>query len=143
MGSGYTKGTSLTTTKHWPSFFAGLPSVDNKTLVITGTTSGTGYHTASAFLKKGGKVIGLNRPSERSAKAASEHSQHGPYTAVDCDLQDPKSIDSAIEAIKAITDIVDVICCNAGVMALKDLAAPSGFDVQMQTNHFGHFQLLR
>jgi len=36
---------------------------------------------------------------------------------------------------------IDVLCSNAGVMALEDDATQDGYDVQMQTNHLSHFLL--
>lgn len=38
---------------------------------------------------------------------------------------------------------IDVLCLNAGVMALKDEATEDGYDVQMQTNHLAHFLLAK
>jgi len=38
---------------------------------------------------------------------------------------------------------IDVLCNNAGVMALEDQATKEGYDVQMQTNHLSHFLLTR
>lgn len=35
----------------------------------------------------------------------------------------------------------DVLCNNAGIMAFPDQATIDGFDVQMQSNHLGHFLL--
>ena len=49
--------------------------------------------------------------------------------------------------VKTITDLckdgLDVICNNAGIMALKDQATIDGFDIQMQTNHLSHFLLTK
>lgn len=47
------------------------------------------------------------------------------------------------EEVKDKFDMVDVICCNAGVMALQDKATKDGYDVQMQTNHLSHFMLVK
>ena len=38
---------------------------------------------------------------------------------------------------------LNVLCNNAGVMALKDQATKDGYDVQMQTNHLSHFLLTK
>ena len=35
---------------------------------------------------------------------------------------------------------IDVLCCNAGVMALADLATKDGYDVQMQVRSTGLFE---
>ena len=42
--------------------------MDGKIVAVTGTTSGTGFVCAAAVLRKGGKEIVLNRPSERADK---------------------------------------------------------------------------
>ena len=38
---------------------------------------------------------------------------------------------------------IDVLCNNAGVMAMKDIATSDGYDVQMQVNHLSHFLLTK
>merc|ERR1712135_14385 len=37
---------------------------------------------------------------------------------------------------------LDVIACNAGVMAVPDTRTGDGFETQMQTNHLSHFLLV-
>jgi len=141
MGNGYTKANLPS--RWFSDFLSTVPSATGKTLVITGCTSGVGFITARTFLQKGGKVYGLNRPSSRSENAKTELSKIGQYSHVDCDLQDPSSIDGCTRSLLEIGDPIDVLSCNAGIMAIEDVAAPSGYDVQIQTNHFGHFQLIR
>ncbi len=46
---------------HFPSFKAGLPSMAGKTVVITGTTSGTGKVAAETVAGLGAKLLVLNR----------------------------------------------------------------------------------
>ena len=57
--------------KHYDNLFNSLPSLEGKTIAITGTTSGTGYVAANACGKLGAKVLLLNRQSERSVKSLS------------------------------------------------------------------------
>ena len=38
---------------------------------------------------------------------------------------------------------LNVLCNNAGVMALGDKATTDGYDCQMQTNHLSHFLLTK
>lgn len=97
----------------------------DKTVVITGTTSGTGFVCASELAKKGATIILLNRKSERSRnslKDLQESLPGGKFDAIDCDLQDLESVQTAIDIIKSKYDIIDVLVNNAGVMALKDQA---------------------
>jgi NAD(P)-dependent dehydrogenase (short-subunit alcohol dehydrogenase family) len=117
-----------------------------KVVVITGTTSGTGFVCAREVAKKGATVVLLNRQSERSDKALSQLQAavpNGQFDPIACDLQNFESVKKAIESIKTKYDKVDVLVNNAGVMALKDYATVDGYDVQMQTNVISHFLITK
>ena len=117
-----------------------------KVVVITGTTSGTGFVAARELAKLGASVVLLNRESERSAaalKRLKDEAPDGTFVPVTCDLQDFQSVRGAIDEIKSKYDVVDVLLNNAGVMALRDQATKDGFDVQMQTNCISHFLLTK
>ncbi len=113
---------------------------------ITGTTSGTGYVCARELARLGAKVILLNRKSER-AHAALERLQqevpHGLFDPVVCDLQDFASVRAAAQDVLGRYERLDILCNNAGVMALPDQATKDGYDVQMQTNCISHFLLTK
>jgi NAD(P)-dependent dehydrogenase (short-subunit alcohol dehydrogenase family) len=118
----------------------------NKVAAITGTTSGTGFVCAREIAKLGGTVLLLNRESERSAaslKLLKDEVPQGMFFAINCDLQDFASVRNAITEIKSNYDTLDVLCNNAGVMALEDLATRDGYDIQMQTNCLSHFLLTK
>lgn len=120
--------------------------MSNKVAAITGTTSGTGFVCARELAKKGATVLLLNRKSSRSEeslKQLQEAVPQGNFEAIECDLQNFASVNSAAEAIKAKYPVVDVLVNNAGVMALKDQATADGYDVQMQTNVLSHFLLTK
>lgn len=114
--------------------------------VVTGTTSGTGFVCARELGKRGASVLLLNRPSERSAAALErlrDEAPDGTFEAIDCDLQDFASVRAAAATICKRHDRLDVLCNNAGVMALRDVATGDGYDVQMQTNCLSHFLLTK
>lgn len=123
-----------------------LPDLTGKVFAITGTTSGTGFVAAKTVGEKGGKVLLLNRPSERSKaslitlKAAVPA---GDFTAIDCDLQDFDSVRTAAHTIVETVDDLYCLANNAGIMALPNKATKDGYDVQMQTNHLSHFLLTK
>jgi NAD(P)-dependent dehydrogenase (short-subunit alcohol dehydrogenase family) len=117
-----------------------------KVVVITGTTSGTGYVCAKEVAKKGATVVLLNRKSERAEKALHQlkaEVPEGEFDQISCDLQSFESVNNAVESIKSNYEVVDVLVNNAGVMALRDQATPDGYDVQMQTNAISHFLLTK
>mmetsp|Transcript_29477 Transcript_29477/g.71015 ORF Transcript_29477/g.71015 Transcript_29477/m.71015 type:complete len:344 (+) Transcript_29477:140-1171(+) len=132
--------------KSYPAFFETMPSLAGKIVAITGTTTGTGNIAAKACAQKGATVLLLNRASERSVsslKALQEGVVGGTFVAIECDLQSMKSVREAAKQIKEQygTQGIDVLCCNAGVMAMPDEATQDGYDVQMQTNHLSHWVL--
>jgi NAD(P)-dependent dehydrogenase (short-subunit alcohol dehydrogenase family) len=118
----------------------------NTVVVITGTTSGTGFVCARELAKQGATVVLLNRNSTRSQSALlqlKEAVPHATFDAIDCDLQSLASVREAINAIQKKYSVLDVLINNAGVMALKDQATENGYDVQMQTNVISHFLLTK
>ena len=120
--------------------------LSGRVVAITGTTSGTGYICAREVARLGATVLLLNRDSERSVSALARLQEDVPdatFRAVTCDLQDFDSVRRAAAQIKADYDRLDVLCNNAGVMALPDRATSDGYDVQIQTNCISHFLLTR
>ena len=134
-------------TKHYPDLKASLPWMKGKTVVITGTTSGTGKVAARTVAELGAKVLLLNRSSKRSEAAYEELKAAFPDAeihAVECDLQSFASVEKAAKKVAELCpEGVNVLANNAGVMALADEATGDGYDVQMQTNHLSHFLLTR
>ena len=81
--------------KYFDELFESLPSLEDKTVLITGTTTGTGYTAAEACGKLGAKVVLLNRPSERaktSFEKLKETTSNGSFYPIDCDLQSFASV---------------------------------------------------
>jgi len=124
-----------------------IPSLEGKTIAITGTTSGTGFIAAKTVAEKGAKTLLLNRKSDRSKESYDllmDTCSGADFVNVECDLQSFESVKKAAETvIDKCKDGLDVLCNNAGVMALKDQATIDGFDIQMQTNHLSHFLLTK
>jgi len=117
-----------------------------KVVAITGTTSGTGYVCARELAKLGAKVLLLNRASDRartSLEKLEREVPEGHFVDITCDLQDFESVRHAAREIAGRFERLDVLCNNAGVMALPDRATKDGYDVQMQTNAISPFLLTR
>jgi NAD(P)-dependent dehydrogenase (short-subunit alcohol dehydrogenase family) len=145
MGAASTKES-----KHYGAFEAALPSLEGKTVAITGCTTGTGYVTAVFAARKGAdQIFLLNRSSDRATKAEESIRKEiapGSKTVIEtipCDLQDFASVRAAAASIQSKCTKLDVLCNNAGVMALDDMATKDGYDIQMQTNHLSHFLLTK
>jgi len=138
-------------TKWFPEFEQNLPTLDGKTVCVTGCTTGTGFIVArTAVRKNASNVVLLNRSSDRATKAEEllhdeikSSSSSSKVETISCDLQDFESVKEAAKTIQSKYDAIDVLCNNAGVMALEDKATKDGYDVQMQTNHLSHFLLTK
>lgn len=125
----------------------------SKVVAITGTsTKSIGFHVAEVAIKKNAKILLLCNRDSSSSKKGTEDLQAlvkecGSPTVIEtvaCDLQDLESVKSAAAKINEIASKhkgLDMLVCNAGVMALKDIRTKDGFDVQMQTNQHSHFVL--
>ena len=135
---------------YYDEFVEGLPSLEGKCIAITGTTSGTGFWCATAAVKKGAAAVLLcNRASSRATDADAQifAAAEGTKTAVSsvvCDLMSLDSVRSAAQEVNKIAGKhggLDILACNAGVMAMPDDRTVDGYDVQMQVNHLSHFLL--
>ena len=120
-----------------------LPSMAGKTVAITGCTSGTGLILAQRCGALGAQVLMLNRPSARSAAALRTlRAQRVDARFIPCDLASLASVRAAIDQLNAACpNGLDVLCNNAGIMAVPSRVTVDGFDLQMQTNHLSHFLL--
>lgn len=132
-------------TKYYNDLVKTFPSLQGKNVVITGCTSGTGLVLARTCGQLGAKVYMVNRRSERATSALGilRNEDGSDAELIACDLQNFKSVQEAGERLNALLGDTgcDVLCNNAGVMGLQDIATSDKYDVQIQTNHLSHFLL--
>ncbi|MCH7789987.1 MAG: SDR family NAD(P)-dependent oxidoreductase, partial [Acidobacteria bacterium] len=120
--------------------------LSDMTAVITGSSSGLGVETARALAARGARIIGANRAGDKSVAALDALRAEVPgvdAAIVDLDLGSLASVRSCAQQIHDITDRVDILINNAGVMATPQEATTDGFKRQFGTNHLGHFLLTR
>jgi NAD(P)-dependent dehydrogenase (short-subunit alcohol dehydrogenase family) len=117
---------------------ADMPAQDGRIAVVTGATSGLGYHTARALAGAGAEVVLAVRDLERGERARHEV---GAAAVVRLDLAEQASVRAAAEELLARWPRIDVLVNNAGVMATPRITTADGFELQMATNHFGPFAL--
>jgi len=127
---------------HWSE--SDMPSLADRTIVVTGANSGLGYEGTRAFAKKGATVVMACRSTERGEQATREIRQHvsdGDLDVRECDLADLSSVARFAEEYTGDYDELHVLCNNAGVMALPRSETADGFEKQFGINHLGHFAL--
>ena len=115
---------------------ADLPPQDGRTYVITGGNSGIGLIAARELAGAGGRVVLAVRDPARGEQAAA---------AIEGETQVRRLDLADLASVRAFADEwdgpIDVLINNAGVMATPQRRTPDGFELQIGTNHLGHFAL--
>lgn len=118
---------------------AGL-DLSGKTVLITGVGSGLGAESARVLAKRGARVLGAARTKDKAAEACKPLGNGAIPLA--CELSDPASVRACVADVVQQGIAVDVLLCNAGVMALPKREVVHGQELQFLTNHIGHFILV-
>jgi NAD(P)-dependent dehydrogenase (short-subunit alcohol dehydrogenase family) len=122
------------TSSRWTA--ADLPDMTGRTVVVTGANSGIGAVTARELARAGAHVVLAVRDLARGEGAAA--TMPGSTELRRLDLAD-------LASVRAFADgwdrPLDVLVNNAGVMAVPERRTKDGFELQLGTNHLGHFAL--
>ncbi len=108
---------------------------------MTGANSGLGYQTARQLAAHGAHVIMACRDAGRGQAAWKRLRAEEPGASAEVRALDLASLASVQEFAGSITDPVNILVNNAGVMALPKRETADGFEMQFGTNHLGHFAL--
>lgn len=121
-----------------------IPDLSGKTMIVTGGNSGIGYEAAQELARKGAQVVLACRNLDKAREAALRIKEIYPNAAVDLMALDLTSLTSVRAFAPAFLEKypeLHVLCNNAGVMALPYRKTADGFEMQLGTNHLGHFAL--
>jgi NAD(P)-dependent dehydrogenase (short-subunit alcohol dehydrogenase family) len=124
----------MTSSKRWTA--ADLPSFAGRTVVVTGANSGLGLITSRELARAGAHVVLAVRDTAKGEQAAQTISGSTEVRALD--LSDLASIEAFADGWEGN---LDVLVNNAGVMATPERRTKDGFELQIGTNHLGHFAL--
>lgn len=118
---------------------AGL-NLAGKTALITGATSGLGLETLRVLAMRGAHVIVTGRTLDKAKEACA--SVQGKTTPVALELERWDTVAAAADTVRAMGMPIDMLICNAGIMALPKPEQVYGLDKQFVVNHLGHFILV-
>ena len=116
-----------------------------RTVVVTGASNGLGLASSVALARAGADVVLAVRDEARGAAAVATVQEAAPdaqLRTVRLDLADLASVERCADELQGSLSSVDVLLNNAGVMMPPSRQVTSdGFELQMGTNHLGHYAL--
>jgi NAD(P)-dependent dehydrogenase (short-subunit alcohol dehydrogenase family) len=120
--------------KHWTA--ADIPDMTGRTVIVTGASSGLGLATTRDFAHAGARVVLAVRNIAKGEEVA--RAIGGQTEVRTLELTNLSSIRAFA---RAWTGPVDVLVNNAGIMMVPEGKTADGFELQIGTNHLGHFAL--
>lgn len=112
--------------------------------IVTGSNSGIGLEAARALAGKGAEVILACRNAQKAAAAVDAIRAHAPSAKVrvePLDLANLASVRAFAARLGSEYPRLDLLVNNAGIMAIPRATTADGFEMQLGTNHLGHFAL--
>lgn len=120
--------------------------LSNKTILITGGTGGLGYECARVCLKRGAHVLVTGRDENKAKDALttlrSFASSPDKVTFFAVDFESFPSVRTLVKEIKSRVQSLDILICNAGVMAPPErILSKENYELQFTVNYLSHFIL--
>jgi NAD(P)-dependent dehydrogenase (short-subunit alcohol dehydrogenase family) len=121
-----------------------IPDQGGRVAIVTGANSGIGFETARALAQKGARVVlacrdaGRGRDAEQRLRSAAPKAD---ARFMPLDLGSLASVEAFSKDFAAEESQLDLLCNNAGVMMPPLGRTADGFELQLGTNHLGHFAL--
>lgn len=119
-------------------------SLAGKTAIVTGATSGIGTETARVLALAGANVVFAVRSVKAGEALAAELKASIPGAKLEVealDLGDLESVRAFAKRWNESGRALHLLVNNAGIMATPQGTTPQGFELQVGTNHVGHFAL--
>lgn len=120
-----------------------IPDLTGRRALVTGVTSGLGEATARELARAGAEVLLAARNEVKLAATAEALADELPgarLVQLRLDLADLASVRRAAARAEQLGPL-DILVNNAGVMATPNRRTADGFELQLGTNHLGHFAL--
>ena len=121
-----------------------VPGQHGRLAVVTGANTGLGFETARVLAARGASMVLAVRDTDKGKAAAARIAVTAPgadVTVQRLDLTSLESVRAAAAELRARHPAIDLLINNAGVMFTPQQATRDGFELQLGTNHLGHFAL--
>lgn len=119
-----------------------MPDLSGRLAVVTGVTGGLGHHTALELGRAGADLLVTARNAQKAEATVSRLRAELPATSIETlslDLADLSDVERAAVELRDRVEKVDVLVNNAGIMIPPHSTTADGFELQIGTNHLGHF----
>ncbi|MCA1757620.1 MAG: SDR family NAD(P)-dependent oxidoreductase [Bacteroidales bacterium] len=121
-----------------------IPDLTGRNIIVTGANSGIGFEAAKAMAGRGATIVMACRNIEKSADAFDKVRQESHNDKVELmrlDLADLSSVREFAGEAREKFPLIDILVNNAGIMVPPYGRTIDGFELQIGTNHLGHFLL--
>ncbi|KAG9604327.1 hypothetical protein KCU77_g750, partial [Aureobasidium melanogenum] len=124
-----------------------IPDLSDKVILITGGNSGLGAESCLQLAKHNPAEIFLGARSTVKADSAiatiKKTVPGAKIRVLEMDLTDLASLKKAADTFLAASSRLDLLMNNAGIMACPAGVTKDGIEIQLGTNHVGHFLLTK
>ena len=121
----------------------------DKVILITGASSGIGTETARALYQTGAHLYLPVRDKAKGDKVRQEiesgsgGKSSGKITMLTLDLESQASVKECVAEFLIHSKQLNILICNAGVMATPQGKTKDGWETQFGVNHVAHFLLFQ
>ncbi|PPJ51980.1 hypothetical protein CBER1_10694 [Cercospora berteroae] len=115
----------------------------DKTILITGCSSGIGIETAKALHETGATLYVTARDLNKAKGALGSLVDSDRVHLLELDLSSLASVRKAAETFLAQSKKLNILIANAGIMATPEGRTADGFELQFGTNRFAHFLFIQ
>ncbi|CAF2517656.1 unnamed protein product [Rotaria sp. Silwood2] len=118
--------------------------LDRKVVLITGATSGIGIETARAMASTNAHVFITARDMRKGAQVVEDIKKttgNNKVEVMELDLTSLKSVRDFVTRFRQRRLPINILICNAGIMACPYSKTVDSFESQFGVNHLAHFHL--
>lgn len=118
-------------------------TIEGRTAVVTGGTSGIGLESAAVLASMGARVVIVGRDGARveGARAVIRARSGADAGAYLCDFTSLRAVDRLADAVLRDIPAVHVLINNAGSVFARRTLTPDGHEATFAVNHLAHFHL--